>query len=304
MGVFVAIIFVPKDLLPWFYSNIAGDYPRLFILAVLSIMVFLWRLMACILFYRKKVHIRQWVYALLIAMIVLLLQIQLYDKLEHKLALEQLMIAQPERYKNFFHLFSSELELTIDGDGDGRLVRNQVFEPMEDLWRIPEYDFFTSGGGLTINDFTYEIRKVIDKEVGPIVESDKQACVVPDNPKRFKMLYNTILDGHLIKGQKYSRMTTVHAVGAFIDTISDGLLVNVNHPTDVIRIKVYFTNGRKIDTNKVRITKTHAGGAALQDPENVGRQIVLQDDRVDVTLDELQVGDKFGVFWQYTIPPR
>ncbi len=200
------------------------------------------------------------------------------------------------RLSDLMQIERSDFSVELDCYGNATVTRQQTIVPFEQLNRIPETDFYSSGD-LSDSNFSVEIRRF---------SSDGNGEVIPSRltyDKYTRRVINTIDgDNILAKGSRYTRRTTIVAHGAFRDTIGDAFFVNISYQTNGLEINLRLVGGCQFDS--LRCEKLKEGGRLLDRPDQLTILNRVDGTQAKVFVENPKPGDQYALIWKYRSPPR
>lgn len=250
------------------------------LLAVFLSCMTLTRLFACLYLYRSPFNSSQW------TLLMLFIAATLFSYTPFAPLAKESSLLRIER---------STFEVTIQNDGDATLRRIQTMVPLRNLNKIPEVDFYSSGG-LTKDNFKMEIHEL---------EGGKKGALIPCKISEFEgnRLINEITNGHkLHKNKRYTRTTTLEAPGSFTDQVADEFRIIISYPVDYFECTIWFEEPCSVKVNNLALLQIKRRGRVLSPPDTLPVHI-KDSHHLNFYRRFPYLGDEFAVTWKYWVPP-
>ncbi len=196
---------------------------------------------------------------------------------------------------------SSTFELTVTCDGSGVLKRTRILTPTVPTNRLFETDFYMRGG-ISAEDFQTSIHELIQSEFG--VDHTREIPCFVENFDEYSFRLVTRIGGamELIPGRRYKQTTEIFGEGAYVNQDADGLTIVLNHPTRFLDCRIEFRNGCLQQPDRMRVMQLKRSGSPLRHPVEIP-VIVNTSSELRARIIEPLVGDQYGIFWEYDVPP-
>lgn len=245
----------------------------------------------------RRPIIMQFIKVILAFSFVLVASRYLFLKADYIEVTRQQIRNSPEIMASLIKLTNVIYNVTIDCEGNAKVLRKQYLVPQKDINTIPEVGYFSSGG-FSKDDFRIKIYE-IDAE-GNFIDIDSEISLFEESSER--LIHTLIEDNYLKKGKSYLRQTEIKAEGSYIDTTTDAFIVLVEYPTSAATINIEFKGGCSYDSNTLRIEAWKLEGIPLKDPLPLAPKINTGK-TISVSKEDLKVGDEYGIIWEYDKPP-
>lgn len=283
--------------LPQSLQLIAGTSALRTFLTILFACLAIFRIMACVLLYRTI--IAHWLFAFICLLIAALLYQTAYsDALLQEYIAEQITM-DAGKITRYINIKSSRFKVDIDCSGNAKVVRHQILTPRRDITSLPETNMY-SAGGLSVENITVEIRRLLTDGTGA---EEIPSSISEYNGPNSGIFMNTIEGGYkLEKGNTYSRIVTIIAKHAYTDPNSDGFIIAVNYPADVLECVLHLAEPCKFNPKTLELSRYKRGGILIDPPTNFPIEYRFENE-VRFQVKQPRSGDYYGVFWKYAVGP-